>query len=157
LIAEARRLGVQDRIVVKERVPYDQMFDYLSLSNVGLMLYQPNILNHVYAFPMKLYDYMWAALPSIGPDFAVEAAPVITEERCGLCIDTADPVALARALDWLAENPDEARQMGLRAREAVRRTYNWEEQGRRLVRIYESVLGHPGPRDTIDPSTIGVA
>lgn len=152
-IAEARRLGVWDRIVLKERVPYDEMFDYLSLSDVGLMLYQPGILNHVYAFPMKLYDYMWAALPSIGPDFAVEAAPVIDEERCGLCIDTADAAALARALDWLADNPGEATQMGLRAREAVRRTYNWEEQARRLIRIYDSLLGSHRLHDTGDSPT----
>lgn len=137
LMAEARRLGVEDRITVLDRVPYEQMFDFLSLGHVGLMLYQPGILNHTYAFPMKLYDYMWAGLPSIGPDFAIEVEPVIREVGCGICIDTSDSRALAKALDTLAADPDSARTMGQRGREAVLAKYNWEAEARKLVAIYE--------------------
>jgi glycosyltransferase involved in cell wall biosynthesis len=143
LMTEARRLRVDSRITIKERVPYDQMFDYLSMSDVGLMLYQPGIMNHVFAFPMKLYDYMWAGLPCIGPSFAVEAEPVMRSERCGICIDTADPRELAQALDRLAWDRQEAREMGARGRDAVRACYNWEAQAHRLVEIYNELLGPP--------------
>ncbi len=147
LMSEARALGVSERITIKERVPYDQMFDYLSLGDVGLMLYQPNILNHVYAFPMKLYDYMWAAMPSIGPGFAVEVEPVMTAERCGICINTDSADELAAALDRLADNRAEARAMGARAREAVRARYNWESEAARLVQIYDRLLGFAGAEE----------
>ncbi len=140
LMDEARRLGVADRIEVRARVPYEQVFHYLLCADVGLMLYQPGILNHTYAFPMKLYDYMMAALPVIGPDFSVEVVPVIREESCGWALDTSDPGALAEALDLVCERPDEAREAGASGRRAVLRRYNWEVEAEKLVRIYEGLL-----------------
>ena len=140
LFAEARRLGVESSIETIDRVPYDAMFEYLALSDLGLMLYQPGILNHTYAFPMKLYDYMLAGLPVIGPDFAVEVVPVVEGEQCGILIDTSDPRALANAIDELAGDRGRARQMGERGRAAIESTYNWEAEAAKLVRIYESAL-----------------
>jgi glycosyltransferase involved in cell wall biosynthesis len=136
LMAEAERLGVADRIHIRKPVPYEQIVDYLLCADVGLMLYQPHILNHVYAFPMKMYDYMLAGLPVIGPDFAVEVEPVIRQEECGLVVNTADPKQIADALDTLCDNPSLAQDMGRRGREAVKREYNWESQAKKLIDLY---------------------
>ena len=146
LMEEARRLGVADRVEIRPRVPYDQVFDYLLCAQVGLMLYQPGILNHVYAFPMKLYDYMLAGIPVIGPEFAVEVAPVIDEERCGWVIDTSSASQLAEALDRVCEQPGSAREAGDRGREAALRRYNWDAEGEKLVTIYSGLAGASGPR-----------
>ena len=156
LWAEAERLGVRDRVEIRERVPYDQLFEYLAAADVGLMLYQPGILNHVYAFPMKLYDYMRAGIPSIGPRFAVEVAPVIETERCGWLIDTADPQQLADALDLVCENREAAWAAGSRGRQAVERTYNWEQQATRLVELYGALLADAGSttrENVVGPAT----
>lgn len=141
---EAERLGVRDRVEVRERVPYDQIFEYLAAADVGLMLYQPGILNHVYAFPIKLYDYMRAGLPAIGPRFAVEVTPVIESERCGWLIDTANPQELADVLDLVCEDREAARAAGDRGRHAVKRKYNWEQQASRLVALYGELLSAAG-------------
>jgi len=156
LWAEAERLGVRDRVEIRERVPYDHLFEYLAAADVGLMLYQPGILNHVYAFPMKLYDYMRAGIPAIGPRFAVEVAPVIETERCGWLIDTADPQQLADALDLVCENQEAAWAAGSRGRQAVERTYNWEQQATRLVELYGALLADAGSttrENVVGPAT----
>ena len=153
---EARRLGVHDRIDLRERVPYDDLFDHISQANVGLMLYQPGILNHVYAFPMKLYDYMRAGVPSIGPRFAVEVAPVIEQEQCGWLIDTANARELADVLDMICENRDAARAAGDRGRNAVRQRYNWEQEATRLVALYRRLMDESGSttrRSSVVPVT----
>jgi len=142
--AEAERLGVRDRVEIRERVPYDQIFEYLTAADVGLMLYQPGILNHVYAFPIKLYDYMRAGLPAIGPRFAVEVTPVIEAERCGWLIDTANPQELADVLDLVCDDRAAARAAGERGRQAVKRKYNWERQASRLVAVYAGLLDAAG-------------
>ncbi|MEL7656286.1 MAG: glycosyltransferase, partial [Bacillota bacterium] len=90
LMKEARRLHVSDRVHIRSAVPYEDMFRYLLCADIGLMLYQPGILNHTYAFPIKLYDYMLLGLPVIGPDFAVEVNPVVRKTCCGLLINTAN-------------------------------------------------------------------
>ena len=142
--AEAERLGVRDRVEIRERVPYNQIFAYLAAADVGLMLYQPGILNHVYAFPIKLYDYMRAGIPAIGPRFAVEVAPVIETERCGWLIDTANSQELADVLDRVCEDRAAARAAGHRGRQAVTRKYNWEQQASRLVALYGELLSDAG-------------
>jgi glycosyltransferase involved in cell wall biosynthesis len=154
--AEAERLGVRDRVELRPRVGYDRLFEYLAAADVGLMLYQPGILNHVYAFPMKLYDYMRAGLPSIGPRFAVEVVPVIETERCGWLIDTADSAELARVLDQVCEDRAAAREAGQRGREAVLRSYHWEAQAARLVCLYDRLVrgSSSTSRDnSVDPAT----
>ncbi len=136
LLAEAEQLGVADRIHINKLVPYEQMFDYLLCADIGLMLYQPDIQNHIFAFPMKMYDYMLAGLPVIGPNFAIEVEPVIRQEKCGLLMNTADPRQIAESLDWLCENRNLSREMGQRGRQAVVRHYNWEKEAAKLINIY---------------------
>lgn len=139
LMDEASRLGVADRVRIKSTVPYEQVFSYLQSSKIGLMLYQPGILNHVYAFPIKMYDYMLAGLPFIAPDFAVEVEPVVREEKCGLLLDTSRPDQIAQALDWFCENLPEAEQMGRRGTRAVLEKYNWEKEKEKLLSVYEKL------------------
>jgi glycosyltransferase involved in cell wall biosynthesis len=136
LLAEAKRLGVADRLHLKQHLAYEQMFDYLLCADIGLMLYQPGIQNHVFAFPMKMYDYMLAALPVVGPDFAIEVAPVVRQESCGLLVNTAEPAEIAEALDWVCENPNLAKEMGKRGRQAIIDRYNWENEAKKLIQIY---------------------
>ena len=141
LLERAGELGLEQRVHIIASVPYDEMFDYLRCADVGLMLYQPGILNHVYAFPMKLYDYMAAEIPVIGPDFAVEVTPVIDETHCGILLDTSDSQALAGAIDHLAGNPEERAEMGRRGREGVETRYVWEREGDKLLEVYRNLGG----------------
>ncbi|MDB4871637.1 MAG: glycosyltransferase [Gemmatimonadales bacterium] len=143
VMAEARELGVDDRIKLIERVPYETVFDYLLCARLGLMLYQPGIQNHVFAFPMKLYDYMSMGVPVIAPRFAVEVAPIVIEASCGILIDTDSVEQLAEALDQLCGHPEQAAAMGRNGREAIRAKYNWEAEAPKLRRIYSRLIGQP--------------
>lgn len=136
LMADAQNLGVAHRIHLKQPIPYEQMFDYLLCADIGLMLYQPGIQNHVFAFPMKMYDYMLAGLPVIGPDFAIEVEPVVRQEKCGLLVNTADSRQIAESLDWLCEYSDLAKEMGKRGKQAIIDRYNWENEAKKLIEIY---------------------
>jgi len=143
IMERAGALGVADRLHIIDRVPYADLFQYLVCAQVGLMLYQPDILNHVYAFPMKLYDYLLAGIPVIGPDFAPEVTPVVEGAGCGWLIDTADSAALTKALDEAADT-DEATIRGQRGRHAAETQYTWEQQAERLVAIYHDLIERAG-------------
>ena len=139
LMDEATRLGVSERIHLMTTVPYEQVFEYLKLSDIGLMLYQPGIQNHIFAFPIKMYDYMLAGIPFVAPDFAVEVAPVVRKENCGLLVDTSSAEQIAQALDWFCENRIVSQQMGHRGRAAVINRYNWEMEKDKLLAVYEKL------------------
>lgn len=137
LMAVAEKLGINNRVSIIDRVNFSEMFDYLLCADIGCMVYQPGIINHTYAFPMKLYDYMLAGLPVIGPDFSVEVRPVIEGERIGYAVDVSNPNAIAEKLDVLCASDQARKEMGRRARDAVIRKYNWKSQEKRLINIYK--------------------
>lgn len=133
------KLGLSDRVTLIDWMPFNKAFLHLLASDIGIVAFQPGVLNHVYAMPHKMFDYMAAGLPVVLPNFAVEVAPVVKESECGVLIDPADPQDIADKLDSLLDDPDEMRAMGKRGREAVRQRYNWEAEAARLVAMYKEL------------------
>jgi glycosyltransferase involved in cell wall biosynthesis len=137
IMFEAKQHGVSERINLKDRMPYEDMFNYLLRANVGLILYQPGIMNHMLSFPQKLLDYMLAGLPVVAPKFSVAIDNLIRAEKCGILINPAVPKEIAQALDWIYENPILSKQMGNRGQQAIIEKYNWEREVEKLIKIYE--------------------
>jgi len=136
---EAKLLGVDNRVKCFDRINFSEMFDHLLCANIGCMFYQPGILNHTYAFPMKLYDYMLAGIPVVGPEFSIEVEPVINGEKIGYCVDTSDPQSIANALDLLCSETESSKKMGERARDAALTKYNWSNEAIKLKNVYEKI------------------
>ena len=135
----ASTLGLTDRITVEDWLPFDQLMQRLALSDIGLVLFQPGIRNHVMASPHKIFDYMQASLPVIAPDFAVEVAEVVRESGCGILVNPASPDEIARALDRLAGDTDERTRMGQGGRKAVEERFNWQVESGKLVEFYREM------------------
>jgi glycosyltransferase involved in cell wall biosynthesis len=121
--------GFVDRAGVRE---------VLGRSVAGLVTFLP-LPNHIDAQPNKMFEYMSAGIPVIASDFPLWREIVIGNQ-CGLCVDPMDPTAIAKAIDYLVQNPDEARQMGENGRRAVLGRYNWSVEEAKLLGFYEQIL-----------------
>lgn len=132
-------LGLADRVLVEPWLPFHEAFARLLGADIGLILFQPNIQNHVFASPHKLFDYMLAGLPVIAPAFAIEVADILTRYECGILVDSADPSDIAAALDRLARSSELRREMGLRGRRAVLEELNWEQESAKLLELYRRI------------------
>lgn len=137
--AKVDELKLNKRIFTTSWLPFEEAYQELLNANVGLILFQPGIQNHVYAFPHKMFDYMMAGLPIIVPFFAEEIAPIVIETDCGILVDSSDPVDIAQALDYLANNPDERRRFGKNGRHAVLEKYNWDIEVEKLISMYSKL------------------
>ncbi|MDD2367101.1 MAG: glycosyltransferase family 4 protein [Desulfuromonadaceae bacterium] len=137
--SKVRDYGLQNRIVVYDWMPFEEAFKHLTQAHIGLVVFQPGILNHVYAMPHKMFDYMAAGMAVICPEFAVEVAPFVQDSGCGLLVDTADPTDLAKKLDELVSSPDLIKAMGERGQQAVKDLYNWESEANRLILMYKEL------------------
>lgn len=136
---QVKELGLSNRVRIMDWMPFEQAFTYLLEADIGIIGFQPGVLNHVYAMPHKMFDYMAAGLAVLLPDFAVEVAPIVTKSGCGLLIDSADHHDIAAKLDCMLDHPDSIRLMGIKGKEAVKSRYNWEREVNKLIEMYNGL------------------
>ncbi len=117
----------------------DGVLASLGRSRIGLVVLHPRP-NYQLAYPVKLFEYMAAALPVIASDFPVWRR-IVEEAGCGLLVDPLDPRAIAEAITHLLSHPEEAEAMGRRGREAVLARYNWDSEAEKLLGLYERLAG----------------
>jgi len=120
----------------------DQVGQLLAGSIAGLVTLHPEP-NYVVAQPIKMFEYMGAGLPVIASDFPAWREVIDAGGGCGLRVDPLDPDAIAAAIDWLAEHPEDARRMGANGRQAVERMYNWEAEEKALLDFYAALPTRP--------------
>ena len=106
-------------------------------AQVGLVLDHP-ISNYVEGYSTKMFEYMACGLPFIASDFPLWQR-IVAEHDCGITVDPFDTDAVAKALNHLLENPEEAARIGENGRQAILHTYNWDIELRKLLSCYESL------------------
>ncbi|QVN03239.1 glycosyltransferase family 4 protein [Pseudomonas rhodesiae] len=111
--------------------------DVLQRSLAGLVTLHPTI-NYIDALPVKMFEYMSAGVPVIASDFPLWRSVVI-ESECGLCVDPLDSQSIARAIDFLCENPEQARIMGSNGQLAIKNKYNWQIEEWKLLNYYKAL------------------
>jgi len=88
------------------------------------------------SYPIKLFEYMAVGIPVIASDFPLWRS-IVEKEGCGILVDPHDPTAIAKALDWVLQNPEQAKAMGRRGVSAVRARYNWKQEELKLTAFYQ--------------------
>jgi glycosyltransferase involved in cell wall biosynthesis len=116
----------------------DAIRDVLLESAAGLVTLQPQ-QNYLDAYPIKMFEYMSAAVPVISSDFPLWRE-IVEGNDCGICVDPVQPQAIAEAIDYLVQNPLRAREMGENGRRAIENKYNWPAEESKLVEFYEQLF-----------------
>lgn len=123
------------------RLDRSAMRAQMARCSAGIVTFLP-VANHVAAQPNKLFEYMAAGLAVIASDFPLWKS-IIEAEGCGICVDPANPQAIAAAIDVLNADPQRARQMGEAGRQAVVRKYNWNAEAKKLILYYDQLASRP--------------
>jgi len=95
--------------------------------------------NHVDAQPNKMFEYMSASLPIITSNFPFWRQ-IVEGNKCGICVDSEDSKEIGRAIQYLADNPDDAERLGQNGRKAIEDKYNWGKEVQKLFVLYEELL-----------------
>ena len=93
-------LTIKNRIVMKS-VPHKEMKYYLRMTNIGIVIRDNNIVNHV-AAPTKIAEYLTSGVSILysGDIGIISDLKSKTDGSQMICIDTED--------DWLSKmNPDD--------------------------------------------------
>ncbi len=128
-----------EQIEIIGAVPHDQVAKYLDASDIALVCSLP-LQMCMHMGSNKMYEYMAAGLPIVASNFPVWKEFV--EKNCyGVCADPLDPRDIAEKIMFLLDNPSIAERMGKNGRRAVQEKYNWEIEGKKLVAVYNKLLG----------------
>lgn len=87
----------------------------------------------------KLFEYMMSGIPVIATDFILWKE-IIEQYKCGICVNPRDTDAIAKAISYIKDHPDKAKQMGDNGRKAVQEQYNWSSQEEILFNMYDNIL-----------------
>jgi len=135
---KARKLAEWEHVSYFGWRPAPEVYGVLKAADAGIVCLHP-IPRHRVALSVKLFEYMAAGIPVIASDFPLWRS-IVEGDRCGLNVDPLDPQAIADAICYIIEHPDEAREMGRRGRQAVEQKYNWETEAKKLIALYERLL-----------------
>ncbi|NPV14194.1 glycosyltransferase [candidate division WOR-3 bacterium] len=119
-------------------LPHPDCFRWYTESDVGVVPSLP-VLGYESALPVKMFEFMSAGLPVVVPDFPPLRA-IVQECACGLTFSPGDATSLARVLATLKSQPDQARKMGKNGRDAVNKIYNWQNEEKKLLKLYEWII-----------------
>ncbi|HET7627849.1 MAG TPA: glycosyltransferase family 4 protein [Bacillales bacterium] len=136
--AKAVRLSGWSHVVDLGFLDRPQVAEVLDQSAAGFVVYHA-APNHIHAQPNKLFEYMSSGLPVIASHFPLWRE-IVEGNDCGICVDPLDPEAMAKAIWFFLDHPDEAARMGENGRRAIEEKYNWRPEGDKLVALYERLL-----------------
>jgi len=130
--AEVRRLGLADRVIVRERVAH--MEDYLQAADVGLFT------SEMESFCLGLLEAMCFGCPSVVSD--VGGIPeVAVSGVSGLLVPFGDPAVYARAVESLVGDPGRRAALGRAASDRARECFSAEAIVPRYEALYRRVCG----------------
>lgn len=135
---ELPRLPGWQKVTYRGLIGRQEVARLLGSARAGLVLFHP-MPNHVDAQPNKMFEYMSTGLPVIASDFPLWRE-IVAGAGCGLLVDPMDPRAIADALRWVLDHPDEAEAMGKKGQEAVKQIYNWEHESVQLKGLYSRLF-----------------
>jgi glycosyltransferase involved in cell wall biosynthesis len=125
---KARELGVAEHVRFPGRIGYDQAARYLALGEVAV---GPKLSET--ESNGKLYNYMACALPTVAFD-TPPSREILGD--LGIYAPRGDVAALADGIAGLLEDPEAARQLGLRLCQRVGDHFSWHSTARQLMKAY---------------------
>ena len=109
----------------------------ISRCHVGVAVLTP-LPNYVESWPTKMFEYMALGLPVIASDFPMYRG-VVDAEACGLLAKPERHQEIVDALVFMMDNPEDAKSMGVRGRDAALHRFSWANEESKLLRFYSEL------------------
>ena len=115
-------------------VPHSAVADYMDVADVAVATL-PDTAQAATKSPLKVVEYM-AAGKAIVASAVGEAVRFLDDGRVGVLVPPGDPAALADAIAPLLADPYRRSELGVAAREHLRRHHTWMHTAQTLERAY---------------------
>lgn len=121
---------LEEKIIFKPRMPYEQLIEYTAATDLGLTLDKNTNVNYRFSLPNKIFDYIHAGIPVLASRLP-EVERVINEYEIGTFVDNHDPKHIASKVEWIRNNPEQTTKWKSRLIVAAQQL-NWEEESKKF-------------------------
>lgn len=129
--------GVESRVSFFGPVPPDEVIKYAAGADLGVAPIENACLSYYYCSPNKVFEYINAGLAVVASDFP-ELKRVINKHEIGCTFDPDEPRDIARAVEYIFEDPERWRRMKQNTI-AASNCYNWENESEKFLSLYKTI------------------
>jgi glycosyltransferase involved in cell wall biosynthesis len=137
-----RRHGLEEKVVFRGYVRPEELKAVTRAAWCGITLFDRKGLSNYYSLANRFFDYMHAGIPQLAMNY-----PAYREinncYRIAVLIDEPGVRDVADALNELLTNPDLYQSLSDGCKKA-RLRYNWQEEEKILIRLYQQVFNNRG-------------
>lgn len=136
LKAQAKFLGIEDRVVFMGYVPDDLLPEIFKMADIFVL---PSVSSE--AFGIVVLEAMASGVPVIATD--VGGIPeVLKENEAGLLIPPGNELELRKAIQKLLNNEELRKWYGINGRKAVEEKYSWDKVVVEIEKVYEEIISN---------------
>lgn len=132
------QLNLDSKIRFMDPVPPDQLLGLTASADLGLVFLEDCCLNHRYALPNKLFEYLSAGIPIIASNLP-EIAKIITQFKVGCVVQAGDAEALGNAINDAFNDPKQC-QIWARNTPLVQEFFNFAIESNHFITPYLHLL-----------------
>ena len=131
--------GIQESVKIKPLFPWaDFMSEEVPNADIGMVLYAPTP-NNMLGLPNRLFEYWACKLPVVATATPV-LTPIIKEASAGILVVSSSPEEIADAILKYMDDPDKRKKDGENGCKAVKESWNWGIEVKKLCGFYENLL-----------------
>lgn len=139
LLALIQHERLEDRVKVLPAVPYDELLDWSSSADMGLIVLPPDYsLSIRFCLPNKFFEYIMAGLPVLSSNLDAVAA-MIDHYDVGKVLANVTSLTIGDAINAMLANQEELAAMRMHEFKAVRDGLTWEDESGQLVQLYQRI------------------
>ena len=141
LSKQIRKLGVEGSVVVQPAVPHHEIPALIAESDIcvaPLGLNDRNVTQG--ACPIKVLEYMASSRPMIASNMPI-VRELVREDVDALLFSPNDPEDLARQVLALLGDVELSKRLAESATERALTKFRWHESQKKLLKVYEKLLG----------------
>ena len=128
------KFNLNDRIIFTGKISIQELLTLYSQTEIAI---NPSLYEG-FGFPVA--EAMACALPVISSTGGALPEVVGEHLQTGYLVPPRDAKALADGIDFLIENPNLRKKMGLAAKERILKTFTWEKAAKLLEKSYQEVI-----------------
>jgi glycosyltransferase involved in cell wall biosynthesis len=132
----ARNEDVAGRVEFAGAVPRTVIRDYLARAKVAVLPNIPSVPSQ-FSSPLKLFEYMAYGIPIVASDMPV-FQEILANGKNAILFEPGDPVALAKGIRTLVDDPELASRIARAAKEDAR-NYTYDRRAEKILDVIKDL------------------